>query len=255
LDHNRTVTAFSGEFAIVCRGVSSLCEFAFPAIDLNRHAGVFPRTGALDQCPLIPLAEGPVDEHASELRAGVEGLAARLASRWELPVFLCDKSERVRREAELYALLEGGFGGLLDRNLNPDFGPSCANPRLGIALIGVRDFVIEFYVNLKPEMIRTAQKIAREIEDLRREGDSRFLGVRALGLSVPSQQSVQVALTATLPDLTPLDPVVAYVIERSLVADMSLSGTAVAGAIRSRDLPGATRFVIRPEQVVNGVHA
>src|ERR1041385_4881036 len=59
LDHNRTVSAFSGEEETVFSTLERLCELAFDRIDLNHHVGVHPRIGALDVCPFVPLPEQP----------------------------------------------------------------------------------------------------------------------------------------------------------------------------------------------------
>lgn len=56
IDHNRTVTAFSGEDSHVRDVLLELCEAAFSTIDLRRHVGVHPRVGALDVCPFVLLA-------------------------------------------------------------------------------------------------------------------------------------------------------------------------------------------------------
>lgn len=250
VDRNRTATAFSGTDSQVAEALLRLCEQAFPAIDLNRHTGTYPRTGALDVCPIIPLDSKDVGQTAKDLQGFVEALAGQIADAWELPVYLYEKSDRGRSESELPALWQGGFGGLFDHPLNPDFGPNAMHSQLGIAIMGIRDFLVEFNVDLKPENLPAVEGIATEIRELRREGDARMLGVRAIGLPAPSMGEVQLSITATLPNLTPIDPIIEYVIERSRLLDMAVTTAGLVGAIRPRDMEGATRFAVRREQII-----
>jgi len=278
VDHNRTVSAFSGEGETVFGAIERLCEQAFDRIDLNHHVGVHPRLGALDVCPFLPLPElsyaspqpppapavstpalpppsspnpTPRPSKTDSLLADVEVFAARIAARFELPIFLYEKSERGRHEADLPSLRRGGFGGLLDRNLNPDFGPDRANPRLGVAVVGVRDFLIAVNVNLGIEDPTMAKGLATEIRGLRAAGDHRFLGVRAMGFPLSSQHRTQVSLNLTLPDITCVDPVVEWVMAEVASRNVALVNTELIGVIRRRDLPTATRLVMKEEQVVD----
>src|SRR5580658_1670894 len=130
VDHNRTVTAFSGSEEAVGDALMDLCEVAFDVIDLNRHVGVHPRVGALDVCPFV-LLEGDL----LEALAMAERTASKIAAKFDLPVFLYEKSERGRHESDLPSLRRGGFGSLAGQELNPDFGPTHAHPRLGVAIV------------------------------------------------------------------------------------------------------------------------
>lgn len=275
VDHNRTVSAFSGESGAVFSVLEKLCELAFDRIDLNHHIGVHPRIGALDVCPFLampattvgrapqsaPAVPSPQASQSSapepqqvaqeRLFADVEAFAAKIAGRFELPVFLYGKSERGRHEADLPSLRRGGFGGMLGRELNPDFGPSHANPRLGVSVVGVREPLIAVNVNIVGEDPSVAKQIALEIRNLRASGDHRFLGVRALGFSLASVGLSQVSLNLTLPDITPIDPIVEWVMEHAADLGRKFVATELIGVIRSRDVPEATRLAIRDSQIVD----
>lgn len=246
VDHNRTVTAFSGEASEVLDGLSELADAAFETIDLARHTGVHPRIGALDVCPFVPF---PNEDPGAAL-ALAERFARDLASRHGLPIYLYERSERGRHEADLPSLRRGGFGGLLDRELRPDYGPSRAHPRLGVTVVGVRDFLIATNVNLAESDPARARSLAAAIRRLRTEGDPRFLGVRALGLPLASRGDSQVSMNLTLPDLTPVDPIVEWVRQKAADAGVAVVGTELIGVIRDKDVPGAQRLPIRPSQIV-----
>jgi len=125
IDHNRTITAFSGEEEHVLDALIQLTLEAFDSIDLNNHVGVHPRIGALDVCPFIPLER--TDAHFDLANAIAERFAATVGGRFQVPVFLYEKSERGRGEGDLASLRKGGFGALLGRKIRPDFGPELAH--------------------------------------------------------------------------------------------------------------------------------
>jgi len=245
VDHNRTVTAFSGDAELVVGTLLDLAGQAFPVIDLTRHVGVHPRVGALDVCPFLPL-NGTV----AEANRWVEEFARKLAMQYEVPVFLYEKSERGRHEADLPALRKGGFGSLIGKELQPDFGPCFAHPRLGVTVAGVRDFLLAINVDLDVADPSLARSLARDIRILRAEGDPRFLGVRALGFALASRGLSQVSLNLTLPDLTPPDAIIEWVARECRDVNVKVAGTELIGVIRPQDLPGASRLPVRPEQVV-----
>lgn len=248
VDHNRTVTAFSGPPTVVATALLELAEMAFGFIDMRTHQGVHPRVGALDVCPLVPLTSG--NEALLEAKAVAERVGAELARNYDLPVYLYEKSERGRHEADLPTLRKGGYEGLLLRSLRPDYGPSIAHPRLGMTILGVRDFLIAMNVNLATEEPAIAKSIARTLRDVRQEGDIRLLGVRALGFPLPSRRMTQVSLNLTLPDATPIDPVVDWIVEQAAERMVPVAGTELIGVIRKKDVATATSLAIRPEQIV-----
>lgn len=252
IDHNRTVTAFSGEPEDLMGALLALCALAFDRIDLNKHTGVHPRIGALDVCPFV-LLPGDLDPKSTvDAQQIVDTLGRKIAETWGVPVFLYEKSEKGRHEADLPSLRKGGFGSLLERELRPDCGPAEAHPLLGVTVMGLRDFLIAFNVNLATDDLKFAKDLAREIRDLRAQGDERFLGVRSLGFPLAGRGLMQVSLNLTLPDLTPVDPIIEWIRSRASAAETSVAETELVGVIRDRDLAGASRLAVRPEQIVEG---
>lgn len=246
LDHNRTVTAFSGDEEDVLATLWALCDLILPAIDLRRHMGVHPRIGALDVCPFIPLQ--PVEAEA--MHGLVYEAAEHYATTYHVPVFLYEKSERGRHEAELPALRKGGYAGLLERELSPDFGPKRANPQHGATVMGWRDWLIALNVNLKDPTGHVARSLAREIRTMRAAGDPRFLGVRALGLVLASREQSQVSINVTLPDVTPVDAIVKWVMDESINRNVAVAGRELIGVIRAKDSASASLLPMKSRQVV-----
>ena len=246
VDHNRTVTAFSGNLPELGETLLELAEAALAAIDLRRHDGAHPCVGALDVLPFVSPQPGDLPEAL----AFAEWFGKTLADRFDLPVFLYERSEKGRHEGDLPSLRRGGFAALAERDLRPDFGPARAHPRLGVTVVGVRDPLVALNVDLRHPMVSVAKGIAREIRERRAEGDPAFLGVRALGLALPSREMSQVSLNVTLPDLTPLDPLVEWIERRALAKGVASAGAELVGVIPKACLDGATRVPCVESQVV-----
>ena len=249
VDHNRTVTAFSGEPDALSQTLLNLCTLAFDSIDLNHHVGVHPRIGALDVCPIVPLSNSQIE--FMEASALAERFSASLAGRFGLPVFLYERSERGRHEADLPSLRKGGFGGLINKVLRPDFGPNTVHPNLGVSIVGVRDFLIAMNVDLSTEDLGLAKQIAKQIRAFRTEGDPRFLGVRSLGFQLASRHLVQVSINMTLPDITQVDPIVEWIMSEATRLRIRIANTELVGVIRDLDVPSATRLPVREQQIVS----
>ena len=249
IDHNRTVTAFSGFKIDVSNTLFELADLTLPAIDLQRHRGVHPRMGGLDVCPFIPL-EPMVGEDAMEFKEWVESQASEFADRFQVPVFLYERSEKGHHKSDLPSLRKGGFGGLIDQELSPDFGPPKAHPHLGATVIGWRDFMIAFNMNFRSANFDAVDRIAFKIRKLRREKDPRFLGVRALGFELTAKEIVQVSMNVTQPDLTSLDPIIDFVNEMAARFGLEDGYPELIGVIRDVDIERSVNITFRREQVI-----
>ena len=247
VDHNRTVSAISGDAEVIFERLERLAEAAFERIDLNRHVGVHPRIGALDVCPFLRL-----DDEPYPLDLKIEAFAQRLAERFDLPIYLYEKSERGQHAFDLPTLRQAGFGGLLGKELTPDFGPTHAHTFLGATVMGERDFLIAMNVNFRSDDLSFVKRLAKHIRASRDEGDQRFTGVRALGLPLVSRNLVQLSLNLTQPDLTPPDSVIEWALAAARKAGVQHVENELIGVIRESDLPRATRLPVNREQVISG---
>lgn len=249
VDHNRTVSAFSGPADRVFERLERLAEAAFERIDLNRHSGVHPRVGALDVCPFLRLGSEPYP-----LQLKIEAFAAGFAEKFGVPVFLYEQSERGRHAADLPTLRKGGFGGMLLKDrIEPDFGPSQPHPRLGATIMGERPWLLAFNLNFYGDDLAAAKLVAKEIRTRRAEGDSHFQFVRALGFYLTSREMVQVSLNVTRPELTPLDPLIERVTALAGRFGLQFAETELIGVIRSTDAEWASRLRIDSAQIVSEV--
>jgi glutamate formiminotransferase/formiminotetrahydrofolate cyclodeaminase len=166
-DANRTVMTFAGPPEAVFEAAFKAIECAQKTIDMTRHEGIHPRIGATDVCPLIPL----YDVETSECIELSIKLAERVGGSLSIPVFLYAKSARNPQHQTLSYLRKGGYEALKERiqtnELRVDCGPQEFKARSGATVIGVRDILIAYNINLDSTDISVARSIARALRNIR----------------------------------------------------------------------------------------
>lgn len=248
-DLNRTSLVFSADHEIVRLVIVQLAGEVLPRIDLGRHVGAHSRTGGLDSCSLIIPFRDPTRQEMEFVQGTTELLAATIAARFEVPVFLTDRAARAM-EAEALEIRDAGFGSLGGQSLSPDFGPSVAHPQLGVSLIGIRDYFLTFQIDFESPNGGFARTLEREARELRTAGDPHFLGTNPSAASLASRDRARLSMELDLPDLASPDPIIEWAMDRSARAGIRAFGAELVGAIRVSDLPGATRLSVRDQQIL-----
>jgi glutamate formiminotransferase len=199
-DHNRSVLTLAGEAAGLRAALLALYEVALAEIDLTRHQGVHPRVGAVDVVPFVPLGDTPM----AEAVAAAEALAAEVAGRFGLPVYLYEKAARRPERRLLADVRRGGFEGfpakMADPAWTPDFGPPRVHPTAGVTVIGARFFLIAFNAVLDTPDVSIARAVARKV----RESGGGLPAVRAMGVYLASRGRAQVSMNLVDFRLTPV---------------------------------------------------
>ena len=163
--HNRSVLTVAGEHDAVSEGLERLVAQAIDDIDMERHTGEHPRIGAVDVIPIVPLGDTTMDECVELART----LGARIAGRFELPVYLyaeaAVRSDRVRLADVRRGQYEGLKAEIAHNGRQPDFGPSRMHPRAGATAVGARPFLIAWNINLASDDVELAKRIARRVRE------------------------------------------------------------------------------------------
>lgn len=192
-DHNRLVVTVVGEPEPLKEAVLEAIGMAVQLIDLNHHQGQHPRMGAVDVVPFIPI-KGVTMEEAIALSKEV---AAEVASRYRLPVFLYEKSASAPHRENLAAVRKGEFEGMAEKiklpEWKPDFGPAERHPTAGIVAIGARMPLVAYNINLNTPSLEIAHDIAKKI---------RFIGgglryCKAMGVELKERGITQVSINMT----------------------------------------------------------
>ena len=171
---NRTVVTFVGQPDAVIEAAYLAIKKAAELIDMSKHKGEHPRMGATDVCPLIPVSGITMEE--TILYA--QKLGKRVGEELEIPVYLYESAQPNKLRNNLSVIRAGEYEGFFDKiklpEWKPDFGPAKFNAKCGATVIGARDFLIAYNVNLNTKSVRLANSVAfdvREAGRVKREGD------------------------------------------------------------------------------------
>ena len=192
-DHNRLVVTVVGEPEPLREAVIEAIGVAVKLIDLNHHQGQHPRMGAVDVVPFIPI-KGVTMEEAIALSREV---GEEVARRYQLPVFLYEKSATAPRRENLAAIRKGEFEGMAEKihqpEWHPDYGPAERHPTAGTVAIGARMPLVAYNINLSTPSLEIAHDIAKKI---------RFIGgglryCKAMGVELKDRGITQVSINMT----------------------------------------------------------
>ncbi|MEQ1884145.1 MAG: glutamate formimidoyltransferase [Bryobacteraceae bacterium] len=217
-DHHRSVVTFAGEAEAVLEGAVRGVGKAAELIDLNKHVGVHPRVGAADVVPFVPL-QGSTLEECAEIahRAGAE-----IWKRFGVPVYFYEAAARIPERKALQNVRRKGFDGR-----PPDVGNIAAHPTAGAAVVGARNFLIAYNINLATNDVAIAKAIAEKI----RESSGGFRYVKAMGLHLKTLDCAQVSMNLTNFAEIPLDELYETVAREAERAGTSIAESELIGFV------------------------
>ncbi|MBI4818870.1 MAG: glutamate formimidoyltransferase [Deltaproteobacteria bacterium] len=164
-DTNRTVVTFLGSPEGVLEAAFRAIRKAAELIDMRSHKGAHPRMGATDVCPFVPVNDATMEECAELARR----LGKRVGEELCIPVYLYEHAATRPERRSLAVLRKGEYEGLgrklADPTWRPDFGPSELNARSGATVIGAREFLIAYNINLNTTSRDAANDIALELRE------------------------------------------------------------------------------------------
>ncbi len=192
---NRTVVTFVGEPAAVVEAAFRAIAKAGELIDMRKHSGEHARMGATDVCPLIPVANISMEETVAYARQ----LGKRVGDELGIPVYLYESAATKPERRNLATIRAGEYEGLpkklQDPAWQPDFGAAAFNAQSGATVIGARDFLVAYNINLNTKSTRIANAIAF---DVREAGRIKRLGHPVLGEVVNDENGEPVRIPGTL---------------------------------------------------------
>lgn len=198
--HNRTVVTFVGTPDKVKKAAINSALKAAELIDMGKHKGEHPRIGAADVIPFIPLVGASLEE-CIELANEV---AKVLAERLNVPAYLYAEAAKRPELKDISYIQNIQFEGLGEKikeeKYAPDYGIGEVNPKTGGVIVGARNILVAFNVNLGTTNLDIANKIAKEIS----EKSDGLMHVRAMGVNLEEQNAVQVSMNIIDYNKTPL---------------------------------------------------
>ncbi len=192
-DHNRLVVTVIGEPEPLKKSVVDAIGKAVELIDMNQHSGQHPRMGAVDVVPFIPIKNVTLEEAVSFSKE----VAQTVAERYNLPVFLYEKSASAPHRENLANIRKGEFEGMAEKikkdDWKPDFGPAERHPTAGAVAVGVRMPLVAYNVNLGTDNLEIAQSIAKKVRFI--GGGLRFC--KGMGVALEERGITQVSMNLT----------------------------------------------------------
>lgn len=162
---NRTVVTFVGHPKAVIEAAYQAIKKASELIDMSKHSGEHPRMGATDVCPLIPISGITMEETA----AYAHELGKRVGESLQIPVFMYEAAATSPDRQNLATIRAGEYEGmaakLKDPKWHPDYGTNIFNERAGATVIGARDFLVAYNVNLNTTSVRRANSVAFDVRE------------------------------------------------------------------------------------------
>jgi glutamate formiminotransferase / 5-formyltetrahydrofolate cyclo-ligase len=242
--HHRSVLTLAGDSGPLREAVLRLYEAALGAIDLRTHKGEHPRLGAVDVCPFVPI-EGVTMQECIALARDV---AAEVARRFNLPVYLYEEAAATPARRNLEDIRRGEFEGLANKmrqaEWTPDFGPHHPHPSGGATVIGARMPLIAYNINLATDRLEVAKKIAAAI----RMSSGGFRFVKAMGIKLEDRGIVQVSMNLTNYEKTPLVRVFEVVKREAARYGVSVLESEIVGLVPSAALMQAAEFYLQLER-------
>jgi len=271
---NRTVVTFVGEPEAVIEAAFLAIQKAAELIDMSHHHGEHARMGATDVCPLIPVSNTSMEETAEYARR----LAQRVGEEVDIPVYLYGAAQDRDYRKDLSVIRAGEYEGFFEKikepEWKPDFGPTVYSKRSGATVIGARDFLIAYNVNLNSKSTRIANRIAfdvREAGRVKREGNPytgeivrdengeavRIPGtckeVKAVGWYIEEYGVAQISANLTNYHVTPIHIFFDEVCKSSTNRGVRVTGSELVGLIPLKAMLDAGRYFLEKQERSIGV--
>ena len=164
-DTNRTVVTFIGTPDGVIEAAFKAIAKAAEVIDMAQHTGAHARMGATDVCPFVPVSGVTMDDCVEYAKK----LGKRVGDELGIPIYLYENAATRPERRNLADVRAGEYEGLPDKlkdtEWKPDFGPAKFNPQTGATVIGAREFLIAYNINLNTRDTKLAKEIAFTIRE------------------------------------------------------------------------------------------
>ena len=259
---NRTVVTMVGEPAKVIEAAFNAIKKAGELINMSKHKGEHPRMGATDVCPLIPIANITMEATAKY----AQQLAKRVGEELNLPVYLYEAAQPDASRNNLSVIRAGEYEGFFKKikepQWKPDFGPAEFDAKRGATVIGARDFLVAYNVNLNTTSTRRANAIAFDVREAGRtievEGKKvnqpgTLKSVKAIGWFIEEYGVAQISMNLTNINITPVHIAFDEVCNKANARGIRVTGSELVGLIPLKAMLDAGKYFLQKQQRSTGV--
>lgn len=260
---NRTVVTFVGSPAACVEACFNAIKTAGELIDMRKHKGEHPRMGATDVCPLVPISGISMEETVSYAL----NLAERVGKELNIPVYLYEYAQKNPARRNLSVIREGEYEGFFKKikkaEWKPDFGPAEFDAKRGATVIGARDFLVAYNVNLNTTSVRRANSVAFDVREAGRKTKNEkgeeiqqpgvCKAVKAIGWYIQEYGIAQVSMNLTNLNITPLHVAFEECVKSAHNRGMRVTGSELVGLVPLKCLLDAGKYFLRKQKRSAGV--
>lgn len=259
---NRTVVTMVGAPAKVIEAAFNAIKKAGELIDMSKHKGEHPRMGATDVCPLIPIANISMLETA----AYAQQLAKRVGEELSIPVYLYEAAQTDTTRNNLSVIRAGEYEGFFKKikepQWKPDFGPAEFDVKRGGTVIGARDFLVAYNINLNTTSTRRANAIAFDVREAGRnlevEGKKinqpgTLKSVKAIGWYIEEYGVAQISMNLTNINICSVHMAFDEVCNKAATRGIRVTGSELVGLIPLKAMTDAGKYFLQKQQRSTGV--
>ncbi|MEZ2336455.1 glutamate formimidoyltransferase [Mucilaginibacter sp. RCC_168] len=260
---NRTVVTFVGEPEKVIQAAFFAIKKAGELIDMSKQKGEHPRMGATDVCPLIPISNISMEETAEYAHQ----LAKRVGEELQIPVYLYEQAQPNKNRSNLSVIRAGEYEGFFKKiklpEWAPDFGPAENDVRRGATVIGARDFLVAYNVNLNTTSTRRANAIAFDVREAGRTINDEngkpqnipgsLKAVKAIGWYIEEYGIAQISMNLTNIEITPVHKAFDEVCDKANARGIRVTGSELVGLIPLKAMLDAGKYFLRKQKRSVGV--
>jgi glutamate formiminotransferase/formiminotetrahydrofolate cyclodeaminase len=271
---NRTVVTFVGTPDAVVEAAFRAIKMAGDLIDMSSHKGEHPRMGATDVCPFIPIANISMEETAKY----AQKLAKRVGEELKIATYLYEEAQSNPARKNLSVIRAGEYEGFFKKikqpDWKPDFGPDEFDTKRGATVIGARDFLIAYNVNLNTTSVRRANSVAfdvREAGRVKREGNpitgtivkdangnplsipGTLKSVKAIGWYIEEYGIAQISMNLTNIRITSMHEAFDEVCMKATERGLRVTGSELVGLVPLNAMLEAGKYFLRKQKRSTGV--
>jgi glutamate formiminotransferase/formiminotetrahydrofolate cyclodeaminase len=259
---NRTVVTFVGRPDAVVEAAYQAIKKAGELIDMSKHKGEHPRMGATDVCPLIPISNISMEETAGYSQQ----LAKKVGEELQIPVFLYEAAQPNKERSNLSVIRAGEYEGFFKKikqpEWKPDFGPVVFDAKRGGTVIGARDFLVAYNVNLNTTSTRRANAIAFDVREAGRNvvengvkvnKPGSLKCVKAIGWFIEEYGIAQISINLTNIHVTPVHIAFDEVCRKADARGIRVTGSELVGLVPLKAMMDAGKYFLRKQKRSTGV--
>lgn len=260
---NRTVVTFVGTPDACVEACFQAIKKAGELIDMSKHKGEHPRMGATDVCPFIPISGISMAETAKY----AQQLAERVGKELKLPVYLYEHAQKNSARKNLSVIREGEYEGFFKKikkaEWKPDFGPAEFDVKRGATVIGAREFLVAYNVNLNTTSVRRANAVAFDVREAGRKVKNEkgeevvqpgaCKAVKGIGWYIAEYGIAQVSMNLTDINITPVHVAFDECLHSAHNRGMRVTGSELVGLIPLKSMTDAGKYFLRKQKRSVGV--